>query len=299
MNCWIERDPTVEMRVTLRLLASSKAINSGPPLLLTTAFLLRLLKSIHIGEVCSLRPTRLVISSSKSSSSSSSFSSSSSSSSGSSTTEPLSVGTIQTLPPMEDSVRADDPDGATDRSDPLEESSHSSRFVWVDPKVIEFIFVYRDLSSIDSFMDRHHLLKSDASYGILAIDYCHPTDTICMGWLSYDGPFLFVYSCLFLDLHVALPFDDFTMGVLRAFNVAPCNFTQTHGPPSKPFGSCEICFVFVPFLPPFSTTIRHNHPTRLTNCPLSTDRVPYSSPPSPPHTKILRQIFSRFLLSPG
>jgi len=30
-----------------------------------------------------------------------------------------------------------------------------------------------------------------------------------------------MYTCLFSDLHVSLPFDKFTMGVLRALNVAP------------------------------------------------------------------------------
>ena len=32
LDRWIERDPTVEMRVTICLLFSSKAINSGSPL---------------------------------------------------------------------------------------------------------------------------------------------------------------------------------------------------------------------------------------------------------------------------
>jgi len=33
--------------------------------------------------------------------------------------------------------------------------------------------------------------------------------------------FFFMYSALISDLHVCLPFDDFTMGVLRVLNVAP------------------------------------------------------------------------------
>jgi len=41
--------------------------------------------------------------------------SSSSSSSGSSTTKPFTVGEIQTLPPIEGFVRADDRDGASDQ----------------------------------------------------------------------------------------------------------------------------------------------------------------------------------------
>ena len=34
-----------------------------------------------------------------------------------------------------------------------------------------------------------------------------------------------MYTCFFSDLHVSLPFDKFTMGVLRALNVVP---TQIH-----------------------------------------------------------------------
>jgi len=60
-------------------------------------------------------------------SSSSSPLSSSSSSSSSSTTKPLSVEAIQTSPPVEDFVIADDPTIVVDRSDPIEESSHLSR----------------------------------------------------------------------------------------------------------------------------------------------------------------------------
>jgi len=156
-----------------------------------------------------------------SSSSSSSSPSSSSSSFASFTTEPLSVGAIQTLPPLEGSVRANDSDVASDWSASPEGSSHCFGFDWVDPKVIEFISIYRDSSSLDAFMDKHLLLKSDAFDNIFALDYCRSTDTICMGRSSPDGSFFFIYSCQFSNLHVVLPFDDFTMGVLRTLNVAP------------------------------------------------------------------------------
>ena len=145
---------------------------------------------------------------------SSSSSSLSSSSPDSSTIESLSVGAIQMLPPVETSVRVNDPEDAANQADHVKESSHCLRFDWVDPKVTEFISVYRDSCSMGSFMDNHNLLKLDTANDILAIGYCRPTDTICMGQASSEGPFFFVYFCPFLDLHIALPFDDFTMGVL-------------------------------------------------------------------------------------
>jgi len=43
---------------------------------------------------------------------------------------------------MEVSVRADDPEGVADRSDPIEESSHHLGLDWVDPRMTEFTFVY-------------------------------------------------------------------------------------------------------------------------------------------------------------
>jgi len=122
---------------------------------------------------------------------------------------------------VKDSIRPDDLEGATDREGIAEESSHCSGFDWVDLKVTDFISVYRDSSSISSFMDNHNMKKLDVVEDILAIDYCCPTDTICMGRSTSEGSFFFVYSFLVFDLHVALPFDDFTMGVLRALNIAP------------------------------------------------------------------------------
>jgi len=71
------------------------------------------------------------------------------------------------------------------------------------------------------FLKEVPILKSDASDGILAVEHCRPTDTICMDQSSSEGPFFFLNSCLFFDLHVALPFNNFTMGVLQALNVAP------------------------------------------------------------------------------
>jgi len=77
------------MKWTFALPLSSRAINSGPPLILLIATSLWLLNPNHYGKVFSLHPERLVMSSPISSSSSSP---------NSSTTEPLSVGAIQTLP---------------------------------------------------------------------------------------------------------------------------------------------------------------------------------------------------------
>jgi len=143
---------------------------------------------------------------------------------------------------VEVSVRADDPKGVADRSNPIKESSHLLGLDWVDPKVTEFTFVFLDGPSISFFIGKHTILKSDASDGILAIDYYRPIDTICIGRSSSEGIFFFVYSCLFSDLHVALPFDDFTKGVLRTLNVAPSQLHPNTWASLQTF--CLICDMF-------------------------------------------------------
>ena len=100
-NRWIEGDQTVEMDVTLRLSGLSEAINSVPYSAETLLLLTRTSKIFtHSGVLLIIRPERLVMSSSPSSSSSSSLSYASSFSLNSFVTEPLSVGAIQTLPPL-------------------------------------------------------------------------------------------------------------------------------------------------------------------------------------------------------
>ena len=66
------------------------------------------------------------------------------------------------------------------------------------------------------------MLKLDASNSILVINYCRLTDIIYMGRSSSNGLFLFIYLFLHVfNLHVTLPFDNFTMCVLQTLNIAP------------------------------------------------------------------------------
>ena len=46
-------------------------------------------------------------------------------------------------------------------------------------------------------------------------------DCVCHGQEGEVEGFFYMYMCHFSQLHVRLPFDDFTMGVLRLLNVAP------------------------------------------------------------------------------
>ena len=124
------------MDVTLRLPRPPRTINSAPnsveALLYCLDFLLRHPNTLRLTKLLSSSSKRLVMSSLSRSTSSSSAppspipsrpSSSSSSLSNSSMTEPLSVGAIQVLHPVESIFRGDNPKGATNRSSSPEQSS--------------------------------------------------------------------------------------------------------------------------------------------------------------------------------
>jgi len=102
---------------------------------------------------------------------------------------------------------------------------------WVDHKVVEFSSTYDTEVSEAKFLPKYPVLKAgEDSEDSRDPDYfrilpCGSTERVCMGRPGVDPPFFYMYTCFFFDLHVSLPFAKFTMGVLRALNVAP---TQVH-----------------------------------------------------------------------
>ena len=75
------------------------------------------------------------------------------------------------------------------------------------------------------FLAKVAFLKLDSPSDALMVDICGYIDRVCYSWENAPYDFFFVYNTFFSDLHVIIPFDDFTMGVLRILNVAP---TQLH-----------------------------------------------------------------------
>jgi len=61
--------------------------------------------------------------------------------------------------------------------------------------------------------------------GALSIKRCLAIDNLCHGREGHETNFFFMYACLFTDSNVHIPFDEFTMGILRTLNVDP---TQLH-----------------------------------------------------------------------
>ena len=62
--------------------------------------------------------------------------------------------------------------------------------------------------------------------GMVSIEKCSVIDCVCHGREGSESDFFFMYGCFFTDAHVRLPFDEFTMGVLRILNVAPHTTTS-------------------------------------------------------------------------
>jgi len=55
----------------------------------------------------------------------------------------------------------------------------------------------------------------------VALERVSAIDYVCHGQKGASEGFFYMYMCHFSQLYVRLPFDDFTIGVLRLLNVAP------------------------------------------------------------------------------
>ena len=128
-------------------------------------------------------------------------------------------------PPQVEVVRGDDPANAVDRSDSPLTAIPLVDLSWVDPKVVEISSTYKTEVFVTKFLAKHPILKAGGHSHYFSVLPCEPIESVCLGRSNTVPPFFYMYTCLFSDLHVSLPFDKFTMGVLQTLNVAP---TQIH-----------------------------------------------------------------------
>ena len=80
---------------------------------------------------------------------------------------------------------------------------------------------YKTEVSVTKFLAKYPVLKAGWHFHYFSVLPCEPAKSVCFGRSGTSPPFFYMYTCLFSDLHVSLPFDKFTMGVLQALNVAP------------------------------------------------------------------------------
>jgi len=96
---------------------------------------------------------------------------------------------------------------------------------WVDSKVVEISSSYKTKASVSKFLGKCPVLKAGGHSSFLSVVPYSSTESVCLGRPGTSPSFFYMYTCLFADLHVSVPFDKFTMGVLRALHVAS---TQIH-----------------------------------------------------------------------
>jgi len=96
---------------------------------------------------------------------------------------------------------------------------------WLDSKVTKVVYIHNISSSIKSFIDSVDMLDISLPNNVFTLRRCLPTDRVFHGRGSSPIDFFFMYSEVFRDFCIRLPLDKFSIGVLRALNVAP---TQLH-----------------------------------------------------------------------
>jgi len=55
------------------------------------------------------------------------------------------------------------------------------------------------------------MLKPNSPSNVVVANSCNRTDRVCHGRENGYKDFFFVYTCLYNDLYVIIPFDEFTI----------------------------------------------------------------------------------------
>jgi len=111
------------------------------------------------------------------------------------------------------------------REDPLEELAESNwpakaGYGWaIDVRMQHMIF--RWLQLLKSWLNCTPIFEKGAQRDIVVPERVTTVECVCHNRDGAAEEFLYMYMCHFLQLHIRLPFDEFTMGVLRLLNVAP------------------------------------------------------------------------------
>jgi len=116
--------------------------------------------------------------------------------------------------------------GSSDR-DGSDGNSEPSPFEtdWLDSKVAKATSVFTSTSSVQSFVDSVDIFDPYLPSDIFDFRRNFLSDRVFHGQGSSPDPFFFMYAKVFRDSHLQLSFDEFSIRVLRALNVAP---TQLH-----------------------------------------------------------------------
>jgi len=116
------------------------------------------------------------------------------------------------------------------RKDRLEEIMESNwpakaGYEWIAADVRNQSSLFRWSRLLNSWLNCIPVITKGVNRGIVYLERVSAIESVCHGQEGATEKFFYMYMCHFSQLHVRLPLDDFTMGVLRKLNVAP---TQLH-----------------------------------------------------------------------
>jgi len=94
-------------------------------------------------------------------------------------------------------------------------------YEWVDPRVKLPLSRFGKSSAVASLCNKVEMIASTVDENIVSIERTKSGDSVCHDREGHSHDFFYMYSTLVTNLHVCLPLDDFTMGVLRVLNMAP------------------------------------------------------------------------------
>jgi len=99
--------------------------------------------------------------------------------------------------------------------------SHKGGYKWVSVVVRGQFSLDRWSRILNSLLQSFCVFEKGMPSDIVSLQRVSVIDNVCHGREQYDGDFFYMYMCHFVQLHIWLSFYDFTMGVLRLFNVSP------------------------------------------------------------------------------
>ena len=94
-------------------------------------------------------------------------------------------------------------------------------YEWVAEEVRTQYSLFRWSRLLKLWLNCVPVFERGARKDIVALERVNAIDCVCHGREGATEEFFYVYMCHFSQLYIRLPFDDFTMGVLRLVNVAP------------------------------------------------------------------------------
>jgi len=106
------------------------------------------------------------------------------------------------------------------REDPPKEIAESNwpakaDYDWVAADVRNQSSLFRWSRLLNSWLNCTPVIAKGVDHRIVSLERVSTIERVCHGQEGVAEKFFYMYMCHFSQLHVRLPLDDFTMGVLR------------------------------------------------------------------------------------